>query len=106
MDNDFASKLQNVLSNPDAMSKITAIASSLGNGNGVAPSQETQMENKEEREPTQPVSSLNQFNFPQSDPRIALLNSVKPLLKAEKQGRVDSLLNALTVASMLKAFKK
>ncbi len=106
MDNDFASKLQNVLSNPEAMSKITAIASSLGNGSRDAPPQEPQIENKEEIELNQPVSSLNQVNFPQSDPRIALLNSVKPLLKAEKRGRVDSLLNALTVASMLKAFKK
>ncbi|MBE6692683.1 MAG: hypothetical protein E7586_05110 [Ruminococcaceae bacterium] len=106
MDSDFASKLQSVLSNPEAMSKITAIASSLGNGNSGETQKEVQPELPRETETHQAFTPVNQTALPQGDHRIALLNSIKPLLREEKRGRVDSLLNALTVASMLKAFKK
>ncbi len=106
MDSDFASKLQSVLSNPDAMSKITAIASSLGNGGSAGTQNEAQPEPPQESETRQAFNPISQVALPQSDHRIALLNSIKPLLREEKRGRVDSLLNALTVASMLKAFKK
>ena len=100
MDSDFATKIQNILSNPDAMSKITAIASSLGGSSVDEPTTP-----QPEPEKTQPANSP-MFSFQQSDPRISLLNSVKPLLKEEKRGKVDSLLTALTMASMLKNFKK
>lgn len=105
MDSDFATKIQNILSNPEAMSKITAIASSLGGNSADRPS-----ESQPEPEKIQPASTQSEnmpmFPFQQSDPRISLLNSVKPLLKEEKRGKVDSLLTALTMASMLKNFKK
>lgn len=110
MDSDFASKLQNVLSDPEAMAKITAIASSLG-----APQQNSEPAPSEPLVSAPPVSepdllsalpSAAQGLVPQSDPRLALLASLKPLLREEKRGRVDSLLNALTVASVLKAFRK
>ncbi len=106
MDSDFASKLQSVLSNPEAMSQITAIASSLGGGSGASTPTEPQPEAPREAEVQQTFPPISQTAFPQGDHRIALLNSIKPLLREEKRGRVDSLLNALTVASMLKSFKK
>ena len=104
MDSDFASKLQSVLSNPEAMSQITAIASSLGGGSGASTPTEPQPEAPREAEVQQTFAPISQTAFPQGDHRIALL--IKPLLREEKRGRVDSLLNALTVASMLKSFKK
>ena len=103
MDNDFASKLQNILSDPTALAKISSIASSLGVS---APSEEGSRPTSEPTDaPQPPTQSLPQL-MPQSDPRLALLASVKPLLKQEKQGRVDSLMNALNVAAMLKSFRK
>ncbi len=93
MDSDFSAKLQNLLSDPTALAKITAIASSLGT--------DTQ---PEQTEPAPSAPSLP--NIAPADPRIALLSSVKPLLRQEKQGKIDSLLSALTVASMLKNFRK
>lgn len=103
MDNDFASKLQNILSDPAALAKISSIASSLGSSN---PAADTSAE--QTAEDVKPAEIPNQLpvSLPQSDPRLALLASVKPLLKQEKQGRVDSLMNALTVAAMLKNFRK
>ena len=105
MDSDFAAKLQTLLSNPDAMSKITAIASSMGMGKNET-DQSTSPEPKTEIASEEPTIPVAMPSFGQTDPRIALLNSIKPLLREEKRGRVDSLLNALTVATMLKAFKK
>ncbi len=96
MDNDFQSKLQSVLSNPEALAKITDIASSLG-GNANPSSQESV------DTPTSPTPLKNPFS---TDPRLELLNSLKPLLREDKRNRIDSITKALTVASMMKSFRK
>lgn len=107
MDGDFASKLKTVLSDPEAMAKISEIASGLG---GVPKEQTVNAEEpqKTESEPSfNAFSNLSQSLFPaQSDPAIALLSSLKPLLREEKRDRVDSLIKALAVAAMMKNFRK
>lgn len=107
MDGDFASKLKTVLSDPEAMAKISAIAS----GFGATPKEQTETaENVRKEEPApnnNAFSELSNNLFPaQSDPAIALLGSLKPLLREEKRDRVDSLIKALYVASMMKNFRK
>ena len=109
MDSDFGEKLKSVLSDPEAMAKITAIASSFG----MSPSVET----KEQPPPTaipEPkkqeadiASALSQL-MPSSanDPRIALLSSLKPLLREEKRDKIDALTRALSITSMMKNFRK
>lgn len=116
MDVDFTEKLKNILSDPDAMAKITAIASGLNasaaaDGKGAddparpeaEPSaQETQAAFSQSDTlpaPTQRFSAVN-------DPRLTLLNSLKPLLREEKRDRVDALTRALSLASMMKNFRK
>ena len=108
MDSDFASKLQNVLSDPEALAKISAIASSLGGNTNSSSESASAPAAAPMSEPKQiePISLSAKSAVPQIDPRIALLSSLKPLLREEKRGRVDSMLNALTVASMLKTFRK
>ncbi len=117
MDGDFAEKLKKVLSDPEAMSKITAIASGLG---ASAPMSATASEPVPPSEPetttTQSASAtpLQQDALPalmqgintSGDPRISLLASLKPLLREEKRDRVDALARALTLASMMKNFRK
>jgi len=96
LENDFAAKLQSVLSNPEALAKISAIASSFGG-------------TLQPEEPAEAPRDIPKKELPlalPTDPRLALLSSVKPLLREEKRGKVDSLLTALTVASMLKNFRK
>ena len=105
MDADFSEKLMAVLSDPEAISKISKIASSLN----------PPMQNSGEVASGEAVEALspNRFEeksasdaFSGGDPRLALLNSVKPLLREEKRDRVDALIRAMAVASMMKNFRK
>lgn len=107
MDGDFAEKLKAVLSDPEAMAKITSIASGLGGTKGesnesAAPEQKT--------EPVMPkndtLPALAQSFALNSDPRITLLSSLKPLLREEKRDRIDALTRALSLAAMMKNFRK
>ena len=106
MDSDFAAKLQNVLSNPEAMAKITSIASAIGTGTQSG----TEGQNPQAANPSTETTPRLPDPTPEvpvtSDPRLALLASVKPLLREDKRNRVDSLLTALTMANVLKNFKK
>lgn len=107
MDSDFSAKLQSILSNPEAMAKISAIASNMG-GNPPAPQSNPippQQTSVAEPIPQNPIPSLPITNQ-STDPKLTLLSSIKPLLREEKRGKVDSLLTALAVANMLKSFKK
>ncbi len=93
------------------MAKITAIASSLGmNPNAEVKNEEP----KPDTAPPEPnvggldiASAFSQL-MPSSvsDPRIALLSSLKPLLREEKRGKIDALARALSITSMMKSFRK
>lgn len=111
MENDFSEKLKSVLSDPDALSKITAIASSLG----MSPSAGAKSEEpKPDITPPEPnvggldIASVFSQLAPSSvsDPRIALLGSLKPLLREEKRGKIDALTRALSITSMMKNFRR
>ncbi len=103
MDSDFSEKLKNVLSDPTALAKITAIAESMGMSAKPADVQQN-IEPAEQPKPDILAQSL----LPQtnSDPRMALLENLKPLLKEEKRGRIDSISRALTVMNVMKTLRK
>lgn len=105
MEGDFAEKLKTVLSDPEALSKITAIASGLGAG-GSAPSEPKRDESaKEAFAPKAPEApeALHGTALPAfGDRRIALLSSIRPLLREDKRRKIDSLTRALTLAEMMK----
>ncbi len=114
LDSDFSEKLKAVLSDPEAMAKITAIASGLGKTG--APS-ESQPPSPPQEEPSSlpdlsgnGIDALNAlsggFSSPHNDPRVSLLHSLKPLLREEKRDRVDALARALALAAMMKNFRK
>lgn len=111
LENDFGEKLKSVLSDPEAMAKITAIASSLG----MSPSAEVKNEeSKPDVTPPEPnlggldIASVFSQLAPSSvsDPRVALLSSLKPFLREEKRGKIDALTRALSIASMMKGFRR
>lgn len=114
MDSDFSEKLKNVLSDPDAMAKIMSIASGLGLSE--TPQETHGNETNAPAPAAEPISApapaaetlpaLSQMLERQSDPRIALLASLKPLLREEKRERLDALTRALTLASLMKNFRK
>ncbi|MBQ3229868.1 MAG: hypothetical protein IJO64_02565 [Clostridia bacterium] len=105
MDGDFAEKLKNVLSDPEALSKISAIASGLGAG-GIGTAKQSEEVNAEseqtESAPIQSASVLPAIG----DRRIALLSSIKPLLREDKRKKIDSLTRALTLAEMMKGLRR
>lgn len=104
LDAEFSEKLRQVLSDPDAMSKITAIASGLGKteANGAqAQSEQSRSALSDTDKPSLPSLSLQS-----SDPRLALLASLKPLIREDRRDRVDALTQALTLASVMKNFRK
>ena len=104
MDGDFASKLKTVLSDPEAMAKISAIASGLG----ATPREQDITDNIPKTETTLNISpDIAKNNFlSQNDPHLALLSTLKPLVREEKRDKIDSLIKALAVASMMKNFRK
>ncbi len=108
MDNDFSAKLKTVLSDPEAMAKISAIAQNLGaSSNSVEPKpQERPIQKPEQAQGLDIMSALSGIGATVGDPRIELLNSLKPLLREEKRERVDALVRALSVAAMMKNFRK
>lgn len=117
MDGDFAEKLKRVLSDPEAMSKITAIASGIGASAPMSkPEPEPEPSSARETPAMQSASAtpLQQDALPaliqggntNVDPRISLLASLKPLLREEKRDRVDALARALALASMMKNLRK
>ncbi len=103
LDDDFSEKLKAVLSDPEAMAKITAIASGMG--------KEKPTEEAQGTAPLNAFSGLDKLNLPfpsiqNSDPRLALLVSLKPLIREDRRDRVDALAQALTLASVMKNFRK
>lgn len=109
LDNDFSEKLMQVLSNPDAMSKITAIASGLGKPIKNQPEAEAvapEIENRPQENGANISDAFLQTASLNPDPRLLLLNSLKPLLREEKRDRIDAITRALALANAMKGFRK
>ena len=110
---DFEDKLNAILSSPDAMAQVAALAQQLSDGGEKAgtPPQE---------EAPAPASSrvgdllggidpamvarflplLREMNSPEDDQRAALLHALRPFLKPERQAKVDRALQAAKMIRM------
>jgi hypothetical protein len=104
LDVDFSEKLKLVLSDPDAMAKITALASGLGKT--AAPEAPSAVEPTSDVAASSDKTNLLLPSAQNGDPRINLLASLKPLLREDRRDRVDALTQALTLAAMMKNFRK
>ena len=98
-----------MLADPDAASKIAAIASSLSGGSnaGSTPQQSAPASVPASAEqPSIPTGAP--FSLPSlgKDPRLDLLRALKPLVAEEKRGRLDDLVQIATVASLLGSLNK
>lgn len=92
LDDGFSEKLSRVLSDPEALKRISDIASGLG----ASPQQST--ERAEEGSVPTSAPALS----PLRDERLALINALRPLVAEEKRGRIDSLAKILTVTALIK----
>ncbi|MBR5264378.1 MAG: hypothetical protein IKV50_06765 [Clostridia bacterium] len=88
MDENFSEKLKAVLADPEALAKISAIASSMGG----------------REEPKSLPASVPPSVPKQKDPRLDLLFALRPLVAEHKQKRIDDLMQIATVASLLGSF--
>ncbi len=124
MDSGLGDKIREILSDPQAMDKIMQIVSGLTTqqnqpqppNNGYQPSTPASSTPAGAVNPLSALSSLT--SKPQdtlsalspvlggSDKRLALLNSLRPLLREEKRHKLDSLKTALTLASVIGNIKK
>lgn len=94
MDENFSEKLKAVLADPEALAKISAIASSMGGG---------------QEPPSVPASvpvSAPPSVSKAKDPRLELLFALRPLVADTKRKRIDDLMQIATVASLLGSFGK
>ena len=87
MDSDFLGKVKTLLADPESLERITAIARGLS-------------------APTPAAAPAGAFARPQSrDSRLTLLEALKPLLREDKRGKIDSLQRAMTMATVLKGLR-
>ena len=84
MDDATSQKIAEMLKDPEALSKIAAIVGSLTR-NGT-PAQTADAEAKMPETPRVPA-----FNIPEGNARADLLTALKPLLREDKQQKIDKL---------------
>lgn len=99
MDENLNEKIRNLLADPAALSAIASVASSLTGG-----TQAEQPSVQASAQAEQP--SIPSISMPRRDPRVDLLCAIKPLVSDEKRGRLESLVQIATVASLLGSLGK
>ena len=94
MDDATSQKISELLKNPEMLSKITSVISGLTQNNSQVVS-------------TPAISETPSFHAIARTPndKTALLNSLKPLIRDDKRHKIDKLINALTIAAVVKEFK-
>lgn len=110
MDGDFLGKVKALLSDPESLERITSIAKGMSSPQAApaqtpAPEQPAVPTAAASPTPSEPAA-LPAAARPQSrDSRLTLLEALKPLLREEKRGKIDSLQRAMTMASVLKGLR-
>ena len=103
MDDQLTEKIRAFLADPQAVERIAAIAGTLGVSPGGG---EPQPPDPSPAPPAPPTISLPSGGFRPKDPRLDLLQALRPLVAEEKRGRLDDLLRIAAVASLLGTLKK
>lgn len=110
---DLFSKISEILSNPESAQKIREIASTLSSpGNGDSPAEDFP-ESLPADAPALPASGsfdfadlFSGFSGSGSHSRdLALLNAVRPYLRASRAGKIDNAIKAIRVIDLLSALR-
>lgn len=110
MADELSEKIKALLSDPESLAKVTAIASSLGvTGNGAAPPKEepqsVPVSSLPASAPSPNLQALPAFNM-SGNRNAMLLHAIKPFLRKEKQSKLESLITAMSVAEIISGLKK
>ena len=92
---DLSGLLNGILSNPSALSAVASLLGNMGNGtNGAAHTQEAYAP-EESPKPTPPLP------MPKKDPRICLLDALRPYLSPARCEMMDTLLHIFELLALL-----
>ncbi len=113
IDPNTAKKVMDILSNPEMLNKISALASNISgsNSNPASPSAPVSSELSTLGNDSEAFSSRISQSIPQAfnegitNSKANVLLALKPLLKEEKKSKVDAVIKALTVASAISRMK-
>ena len=98
MDSDFAGKLEQLLSNNEAMEKIMAMASSLSSQSKSTPEKST-----EDNSEAPPKNAIGALSLPTGRSGYsAILFALKPYLDDDRKERIDKLISMIRIAETAK----
>ena len=122
MDSDFLGKVKTLLADPESLERIIArglSAPTPAATPAAAPASAAESPAAGTEQPASPTAATPEsaaagpaaapagaFARPQSrDSRLTLLEALKPLLREDKRGKIDSLQRAMTMATVLKGLR-
>lgn len=100
MDSMFGGKLEQLLSDEDAMSKIREIANSLSLSNAQPQMRDMPPDDRQPPPPPPPPPGASVGGY------CAILSAIKPYLDKERCERADKLIRMMRIAEMAKSFIK
>jgi hypothetical protein len=100
VDSDLTEKIRKFLSDPGAADKIAAVAGTLSSPKAGSAAPESPAAASEAIPVSKPAPK------PAADRQTALLEAIRPLLRTDKQGKVDNIRRAMTVASLFGTIRK
>ncbi len=113
MDN-MADKLKSMLENPETLNMLSSLLGSM-QGNSSQPPQSSQDDAEFAEEPiqTQNVQADNMIKIKQmleqtstaNDPRINLLNSLKPYMGKKRMTKMDQAIRLIQISKIISIFK-
>lgn len=97
MDSDLTEKIRTLLSDPEAASKIAAVAQTLGASAPPSPPPPPEKE-------AAPV--ISQKPAVQTNRHAQLMSALRAMVREDKRGKIDSMERAMTVATLFAGFRK
>lgn len=95
MDGDLTEKIRTLLSDPEAASKIAAVAQTLGASPSTPPPAEKE---------AAPV--ISQKPAVQTNRHAQLMSALRAMVREDKRRKIDSMERAMTVATLFAGFRK
>ncbi len=101
---DFSSKLNEILNDPQSMEKVRRMAENLLGDD--SPEETPPADTLDPAQLNTALSLLAKFNAGGNDPRSNLLNALRPHLSESRQAKVDTALKLLRLIDLLPYLKE
>ncbi len=98
MDGNFSEMVQNVMSDPDAMSRLMEVAQGLMSGSNV--NTQTELQQDQEKQDSHEAANLISKIRSGNDERIALISALRPFLSPERRKSADNLIKMMKMMKL------